>query len=158
MRKLTYYDCQFHLGQDIYLNKIYFGTLLGIDRRGEGRLMLYNGTFNFECPILPNMQFKLRPFENLSDEELIFIGKIFDNSVEWTVERTKNDAEFNGALLRGSSNIDYLKVSFDTETISSFMGNQFFRLHSTIEKMIYKYLLIRGFDVYELESENLAFY
>jgi hypothetical protein len=158
MRTLTYYDCQFHIGQDIYINKIYFGTVLGVDRRSEGRLLLYNGTFNFDCPLLPTMQFKLRPFESLTDEEMLFIANIFDNSVKWTIERTPKEAEFNGSLLKGSSHIDYLKISFDTETISSLIGKEFFRLHSSVEKLVFKYLLLRGFDVYDLESENLAFY
>jgi hypothetical protein len=105
MRALTYYDCQFHIGHDIYINKIYFGTVLGLERRGEGRLLLYNGAFNFDCPILPTMQFKLRPFENLTDEEMLFIANIFDNSVKWVIERTPKEAEFNGALLKGGSHI-----------------------------------------------------
>jgi len=88
----------------------------------------------------------------------LFIASIFDNSVKWVIERTPKEAEFNGALLKGSSHIDYLKISFDTETISSLIGKEFFRLHSSVEKLIFKYLLLRGFDIYELESENLAFY
>lgn len=156
--KLTYFDCQFHIGQAIYLNEIYFGVLTGVERFGEGKLSLDNGDFQFQCPILPNMRFKLRPFESLTDEELIFIANIFDNSVKWTVERTSENMEFNGAILKGSSNIDYLKVSFDTETFSSFINNSFYRLHGSIEKLIYKFLLLKGFDIYELEQKNLAFY
>jgi len=158
MATLTYYDCQFHIGQEIYLSDSYFGTLQGVDRSGDGELILYNGNFVFKVPILPSMKFLLRPFDSLLDEELLFIGKIIDDTVKWTIERTTETSEFNGVIMRGSTAIDYLKISFDTETISTYIGNQFFRLHSSVEKYINKYLLLMGFDVFELEEKELAFY
>jgi len=156
--QLTYFDCQFHIGHDIYLGDVYFGTILGVDRRNDGRLLLDNGDFPFEVPLLPTMKLKLRPFDSITDDELKMVGKIFDNSIEWTVERTPANSEFVGALLKGSTKLDYLKVSFDTESISSFYNDNFYRLHSSIEKFIQKFLLIKGFDVFELEQRGLAFY